>query len=81
METPIRQIGNSKGIVIPSALLKEYNFQGKVSLTPNDEGILLRPLEPRKGWSEDAKRLASENDDQLLLADYFDDEDLQEWTW
>lgn len=82
METPIRQIGNSKGIVIPAALLKEYNLQGKVILAPSDEGILLRPLiEPRKGWAKDAKRIASEQDDHLLIPDSFDDEELQDWTW
>ena len=36
---------------------------------------------PRQGWAEAAKQMAQEGDDELLIPDFFEDEDLSWWTW
>jgi antitoxin component of MazEF toxin-antitoxin module len=42
MRIPIIDIGNSKGIRIPQAVLKQVMFQGEVELEVNDGRITLR---------------------------------------
>lgn len=79
MRTVIRQVGTSKGIIIPATLLKQYEFEGELDLHAGEDGILLRPIAPnRDGWDEDAKAISEAGDDVLLIPDLFDDETIGE---
>ena len=63
MQTALRKMGNSVGMIIPKALLKEL---GATAGTPMDvrveEGrVVATPLRRvREGWEEDAKRIGAE---------------------
>lgn len=76
--------GNSVGIRIPSAILKEIHLSpGTVlDMTVNKKGgVTLVPLKhQQKGWTEQFNAIADAGDDALLMdvTNTFDDE---EWTW
>ena len=79
MELPVIQIGNSKGIRIPKSLLKQYNFEDKVVVDLKEEGLLIKPKKVRDGWAESFKEMAKNGDDQLILGDFKNAFDDEEW--
>lgn len=52
MRATIRQIGNSKGVIIPASFLAETGLQGEVEMSLVDRSIVITPVdkELRKGW-------------------------------
>ena len=81
METSIIKIGNSKGLRLSKTILEKYNIKDKVELILEKEQIVLKPIDvPRKNWEREFKRMRSDNDDQLLIPDVFEDENLDEWN-
>ena len=83
MRSNIRNIGNSKGIIIPQGFLKECLIEEEVNIEVRDKLIIISPVEDqkRKGWADAFKEMAKNGDDQLLLPDVFDDEDTTDWKW
>ena len=80
METSIIQIGNSKGLRLSKTILEKYHIKDKVELILERGQIILRPIDsPRKNWEEKFKKMAENEDDQLLMNDVFDDENFDEW--
>ncbi len=73
-------IGNSRGIRIPSALLRQYNLSDQVELVPGKDEIILRPVtaKPRQGWDTAFAAMNTCGDDALLIDDSLDAED---WEW
>jgi len=81
MELSITQIGNSKGIRLPKALIDKYNLKDKVELILEKGYMIIKPISnPRKGWDAAFKKMAEEGEDQLLMDDVFEDENPEEWT-
>jgi len=81
MEASIIKIGNSKGLRLSKTILEKYNIKDKVELILEKGQIVLRPIsKPRSGWEEEFKEMAENNDDQLLMDDFFEDENLEEWS-
>jgi antitoxin MazE len=73
METNIITIGNSKGIIIPSKLLKIAGFKSSVNLEI-EEGNL--------GWAELIKtEIDTNGQPNMLIPDFFDDEQENDWQW
>ena len=60
MVTNIIQIGNSKGIILPSEILKQLRLSLKstVSVSLDGNNIVIK-AQPRQGWAEAAKRILS----------------------
>jgi antitoxin MazE len=80
MEASIIKIGNSKGLRLSKSILEQYNIHEKVEVILEKGRIILMPIEkPRKNWEASFKQMRMENDDQLLIADVFNDETLEEW--
>ena len=80
MEISIIQIGNSKGLRLSKDILTKYNIKDKVELVLEKGYIILKPkAQPRKGWEKAFEKMNSNQDDQLLMNDVFDDEDFDEW--
>lgn len=52
MRTTIRQIGNSKGVIIPASFLAEAGLQSEVEMYLDSHSIIIAPVkkELRKGW-------------------------------
>lgn len=83
MRITIRNIGTSKGIIIPSSLLKSYQFEEEAELQQTEKGILLSPTEHKRiGWEEAAKQIASSTEEPIF-PDTFDEEHSQydDWEW
>jgi len=72
MVTNIIQIGNSKGIILPSEILKQLRLSLKsaVSISLDGNNIVIK-----------AQRAHENGDDELLIPDVFEDEKFEDWTW
>ncbi len=80
MELSIIKIGNSKGVRLSKEILTRYNIKDTVELVLEKGYMILKPVsEPRKGWAKSFKQMHENGDDQLLMDDFFDDENLDEW--
>lgn len=80
IKTSIRRIGNSKGVILPAAILQEVGASDEFRLTVKAGRIVLEPVrELRKGWFDNASREVPTGDekhwDEAMLS-----ED-SEWQW
>lgn len=82
MLTTMRQIGNSRGVLIPAAFLASCQIEDAVDMQLQDGKIVIRPVKRklREGWftpekSEAVKTEFSSWDAAPLLADD------SEWVW
>jgi antitoxin MazE len=82
MTTNIISIGNSKGIILPSELLRQLHLSLKsaVKISVIEEKIVIQP-EPRQGWAEAFKQFAASGVEESFFPDVFDDEDLTDLQW
>jgi antitoxin MazE len=81
METPIIQIGNSKGLRLSKTILEKYNIKDKVEMILEKGRIILKPIDsPRKNWEKAFEEMSKNNDDTLLFNDVFEDENFEEWN-
>ncbi|MBN9245277.1 MAG: AbrB/MazE/SpoVT family DNA-binding domain-containing protein [Mesorhizobium sp.] len=79
MLSAVKKFGNSAGIIIPKPLLAELGAQAgdSVNLRLEQGRIVIEraPGPARKGWAEDARRLAAEEDDMIVWPEFGNDED------
>lgn len=82
MKANIISVGNSRGIILPSSILKELKLTLKsaVQIFTENGAIVIKPA-PREGWEEAARQMQASGDGELLLPDVFENENLDEWTW
>lgn len=74
------KIGNSRGVIIPSHILKAFNSD-KIELVEKDGDYTLKPAKSvREGWEAAAKDANKLGDDKLLM-DFPNDFDSKEWEW
>ncbi len=78
----IRNIGNSRGLVIPKAMLNELGLENQADVQiENGTLVIRRPaLTPRQGWAEASQALAQAGDDALILPEFANAED-EEIKW
>ncbi len=82
MQTVLRRMGNSSGLIIPKPMLAELGVKAgdKVEMTIESGKIVLAPIEahPRAGWAEASRALAESGDDKLVWPEFGNegDEDL-----
>ncbi|WP_445665602.1 AbrB/MazE/SpoVT family DNA-binding domain-containing protein [Fodinibius sp. AD559] len=85
MKTKLIRIGNSQGVRIPKPIIKEIGLSGEIEMILKDNKIILRSAEQtRKGWDNAFKKMAEENDDQLIDKEGVEAPsqwDKTEWTW
>ena len=90
MKTQIVQLGRSKAVKIPSALLRKTNLPEDVEVTAVADSILIKPQrpsklprKPRAGWSAEFARMHRNHDDRLLdeTAVSLSSWDEEEWQW
>ena len=77
------QIGSSKGICIPKAILEQCEIDQEVELDVEGGAIVLKPPagKPRDGWEDAFKRMAAAGDDKLLIDDALGIADLHQFEW
>ncbi len=83
MTVNLINIGNSKGLILPQALLKRLKISSEtvLEIESTDDYILIKKAQHRAGWVESAKKMNLAEDDLLLIKDsptHFED---TEWTW
>lgn len=77
MRASVVRIGNSRGIRIPKAVLKQCRLGSTVELEMRRDHLVVRPVdEPRAGWEDAFRQMAQERDDVLL-----DRESLPQTRW
>jgi antitoxin MazE len=85
MQVAVRTMGNSRGVLIPKAILIQTGLHDLADLQVNQGVIEIRPIvrpvvaNPRAGWAEDCQRLAQSDDDALVWHEFgnADDQALQ----
>jgi antitoxin MazE len=79
MKSTLRQIGNSRGIIIPAALLAECAIEDEIELVVDNGRLVISPIKPaRTGWFENYKP----EQDADTWADMADTAKEQEdWQW
>lgn len=84
MLAKIVQIGSSKGIRIPKAVLIQCNFLHEVTMKIDKKRLIIEPVQnqPRKGWAESIraeKKLSKIKEEKVgYIPTKFDEE---EWEW
>ena len=77
------EIGNSKGIRLPQALIKNYGIAEEIKVELNEDGILLKPIKGiRNGWEEQFKNAATPlSADEKAWQEPNNKFDEEEWQW
>ena len=84
MEANIVRVGNSKGIILPSKLMKLIGLKEKVMIDVKGDKIIITPARKkvREGWGDMIKNEIEKNGPaEKLIPDVFQDEDLEDWKW
>lgn len=82
MKTRLVQIGNSRGVRLPKALIAQARLGEEVELEIRGGALVISPsTSPRHGWSEAAAVLASRGGDNLLDPPRATRFDTEEWQW
>jgi len=78
MRTHLRKIGNSRGVIIPAALLETCELGEEVNLRVEGKSLVIEGLNtPRKNWLTGYK--AEEDFDEWQAFPV--DDDNGEWEW
>ncbi len=62
MQTSLRKMGNSVGMIVPSIILKEIGATAGMAMDVTVEAgkVVVTPIvNPRAGWAEDAERIGA----------------------
>ncbi len=82
MRTTVRKVGNSRGVLIPAALLAECQIQDAVELTVEAGRLVIAPVRAtRAGWAAAAAEIAARGEDEEVWPVTFPEEDNGEWEW
>jgi antitoxin MazE len=81
MRVQVVAVGNSRGIRLPKAILKECEIDDAVNLAVEQGKVVLTPIRatPRIGWEQAALRMRTAADDGLLIPDVFPDDADLDW--
>ena len=84
MKAKITNIGNSRGIIIPKAIIEQCGLENSVDLEIENNRLIISPSKdnPRQGWETAIIAAGGNEDDELLMEDYLEHSwDEEEWTW
>ena len=79
MRTTLRKVGNSRGVLIPAALLAECRIDGAVEMTVEGGRLVIVPVvSPRAGWFDGYNPGV---DEDVWAGVPVDDGCAEEWEW
>ena len=80
MRTSLRKIGNSRGIIIPTALLATCDINSEVEMRVENNRIIIEPVAPvlRHGWFE---KYNAEKDTDVLAELKETAIEQDDWQW
>jgi antitoxin MazE len=76
------QIGNSRGVRLPKAILEQLKISDRLEMEVEDSRIVLKPVPraPRQGWDTAFRTMKENGEDQPLLPDEATTQGF-EWEW
>lgn len=79
MRIAIRRVGNSKGIIIPTAMLAQVGLETEAEVSIVDGALVVRAPSKsvRTGWAAASMALAEAGDDKLLLPEFANEGDAE----
>lgn len=78
MRTVVRKVGNSRGVLIPAALLKTCGITEEVELKVENQKLIIEPVKQvREGWFETYQ----ESNDVDVWGDFDPQEENDDWVW
>lgn len=82
MQVSIRPFGNSRGIVIPKALLAQLGLNEVAEMSIENEALVIRKptSAPRQGWAQAAEQIAAAGQDTLVMGEFANEGD-EALTW
>ena len=82
MLVSVVQIGNSRGVRLPKAILDQLSISDKLDMEVENSKIILKPVprHPRDGWDVAFKKMNTEGEDTLLVPEEAISKDF-EWEW
>lgn len=83
MKVKLISIGNSKGIRIPSSIIRQCGLGDELEMSVENGVIVLAPVRSvREGWSAAFEKMAAAGDDEPLVPGALENEfDTEAWTW
>ncbi|MDE0477573.1 MAG: hypothetical protein OXI02_05880, partial [Candidatus Dadabacteria bacterium] len=83
MKINLISIGNSKGIRIPSSVIKQCGLGDELEMRVENGVIVLAPVRSvREGWSVAFEKMVAVGDDVSLVPDALENDfDAEDWTW
>lgn len=83
MRVNLIAIGNSKGVRIPSSVIKECALGDELEMRVEDGVIVLAPARGvREGWDAAFQEMAAAGDDGSMITEGLENGfDSEEWTW
>lgn len=85
--TTLTKIGNSQGIRIPKALIKQAHLENAtIELEIVENGLLIKPIHALKRvhWQENIKSVLAQHrnkKDSIIIDELLDDSDLEDYQW
>ncbi len=82
MRAELVRIGNSRGLRIPKPVIEQCGFGKTVELRVENERLIISPQrQPRHGWDEAFRAAGPATRDELLLPEFPNAFDREEWQW
>ena len=88
METYLRSIGNSRGVIIPASMLRDCNIEHEIRLIQDGARLVIEAArKPRQGWFDKGKDVATTKlrmTETAALGAMVDRSDVDldaEWDW
>jgi len=82
MKVSVVQIGNSRGVRIPKAVLEQVGLRDEAEMEVRGSELVIRSANhPRAGWEAAFAKMAERGDDALLDAPTSTKWDETEWRW
>ncbi len=83
MKVNLISIGNSKGIRIPSSVIKQCGLGKELEMRVENGVIMLAPVRNvREDWGAAFEKMAAAGDDAPLAPDALENDfDAEDWTW
>jgi antitoxin MazE len=82
MNVNIRNIGNSKGVIIPAALLKQVGINDSVDMIVDGDSIIMKAkAHPRDGWEEEFLNDPPSKEEGVFMGDIFEEHLIKDWNW
>jgi antitoxin MazE len=82
MKASLVQIGNSRGVRIPKAILKQTGLSDEIEIEVRGTQLVIRAAHhPRHGWDEAFSAMAARSHDALLDPATPTNWDESEWEW